>query len=192
MLLTDSPKLNKIATSFRDWGRDCWCEPGEDNTCGVRFENDYDHKYVYSRVGYNLKTDDFAAAVGVAQLDRLGGFVARRQENWRYLRAGLEGLPLEFVEATPDSLPSWFGFAFLTPDRNRLARYLDEHGIGNRPIMGGNLLRQPAYRNIEQHVLGDLSGANRIHEQGLYIGVFPGITRDMQDYTVEAIRGFFA
>ena len=190
-VLTDSPRLKKIIESYRDWGRDCWCEPGADNTCGTRFEGEYDHKYTYSRIGYNLKASEFQAAVGVAQLDRLQGFIARRRENWHALRAGLEGLPLEFVEATADSDPSWFGFAFLTDQRNRLARYLDERGVGNRPIMGGNLLRQPAYRDIPHRVIGDLHGANKIHKQGLWVGVYPGITDAMRDYQIETIRGYF-
>lgn len=188
-VLTDYPKLKKIIESYRDWGRDCWCEPGEDNTCGTRFDNDYDHKYTYSRIGYNLKASDFQAAVGVAQLDRLQGFIEKRRENWYYLRAALDDLPLEFIE--PVGKPAWFGFAFLTPERNRLARYLDAEGVGNRPIMAGNILRQPAYRNIEQHVIGNLNGANKIHEQGLWVGVFPGITQDMRDYQVEKIRKYF-
>jgi CDP-6-deoxy-D-xylo-4-hexulose-3-dehydrase len=191
-VLTDSPKLKRILECMRDWGRDCWCEPGEDNTCGVRFELDYDHKYTYSRIGYNLKASDFQAAVGVAQLDRLSSFISKRKENHAYYKYALEGLPIEVVEATPGSDPSWFGFAFLTPERNRLARFLDTKGIGNRPIMGGNLTRQPAYRALEHHVISSLDGANRIHEQGLWIGVFPGITREMQDYVIEAFHEFFA
>jgi len=190
-VLTDSPRLKKIIESYRDWGRDCWCEPGEDNTCGTRFGGDYDHKYTYSRIGYNLKASDFQAAVGVAQLDRLAGFVEARRRNWQYLRDGLDGLSIEFVEATVGSDPSWFGFAFLTPERNKLARYLDDRGIGNRPIMGGNLLRQPAYKNIEHRVIGNLDGANKVHEQGLWIGVFPGITPDMRDYQIDTIREYF-
>lgn len=190
-VLTDSPKLKRILESFRDWGRDCWCAPGEDNVCGTRFDNDYDHKYTYSRIGYNLKVSDFQAAVGVAQLARLSGFVEKRRENYSYLRAHLEGLPIQLVEATPDSCPSWFGFPFLTPERNKLARFLDEKGIGNRPIMGGNLLRQPAYRSIEHHVIGNLDGANKIHEQGLWIGCFPGLNQDHLDYTIETMREYF-
>lgn len=190
-VFVDSPRLRKVIESYRDWGRDCWCEPGEDNTCGIRFKGDYDHKYTYSRVGYNLKASDFQAAVGVAQLDRLKGFIKKRQNNHAYLRAGLADLPIEIVEKTPNSVPSWFGFAFLTDRRNELARYLDRHGVGNRPIMGGNLLRQKAFMNIEHEVVGSLDGANRIHESGLYIGVFPGITVDMLDYVIETMKGFY-
>jgi CDP-6-deoxy-D-xylo-4-hexulose-3-dehydrase len=191
-VLTDSPKLKQIAESFRDWGRDCWCEPGEDNTCGLRYANDYDHKYTYSRIGYNLKASDFQAAVGVAQLDRIERFGRIRRANHQYLKDGLKDLPIEIVEATPNGDPSWFGFPFLTDRRNELARYLDKHGIGNRPIMAGNVLRQPAYRDTEIHVIGDLKGANRIHESGLWIGVMPAITQDMLDYVIENMRAFYA
>jgi CDP-4-dehydro-6-deoxyglucose reductase, E1 len=191
MVFTDSPRLKKILESYRDWGRDCWCEPGEDNTCGTRFDNDYDHKYTYSRIGYNLKASDLQAAVGVAQLDRLQDFISKRRRNWEYLRAGLADLPIEIVEATPNSKPSWFGFAFHTPERNNLARYLEGKQIGNRPIMAGNIMRQPAYKNIEHRVIGNLDGANKIHEQGIWIGVFPGITEAMREYQVETIRKFF-
>ena len=190
-VFTDSPKLKLLVERFRDWGRDCWCEPGEDNTCGKRFSFDYDHKYTYSEIGYNLKASDFQAAVGVAQLDRLERFTRIRKEKQYYLRACLEGLPLEFVEATEGSSPSWFGLAFLTDKRNELARFLDKKQIGNRPIMAGNIMRQPAYRDQEMHVIGDLKGANKIHEQGLWIGCFPGITQDMMNYTVEAFHEFF-
>lgn len=190
-VMTDSPKLKKIIESYRDWGRDCWCAPGEDNTCGKRFDYEIDHKYTYSRIGYNLKANDFAAAVGVAQMDRLKGFVQKRRENWQFLYDNLKNLPIEIVEATPNSEPSWFGFAFLTDKRNELARYLDANGIGSRPAMGGNLLRQPAYRNIEHHVIGNLDGANRIHESAIWVGVFPGITEPMREYQVEIIRKFY-
>jgi CDP-6-deoxy-D-xylo-4-hexulose-3-dehydrase len=190
-VMTDSPKLKKILESYRDWGRDCWCAPGEDNVCGKRYDGEYDHKYTYSRIGYNLKATDLQAAVGVAQLDRLQVFCEKRRDNWQYLRAGLDGLPIEFVEPTPNSDPSWFGFAFLTSERNKLARYLDGKGIGNRPVMAGNLLRQPAYKHIEHRVIGNLDGANKIHEQGLWVGVFPGITPDMRDYQIETIRAYF-
>lgn len=191
-VMTDSPRLKKIIESYRDWGRDCWCAPGCDNTCGKRFDYEPEHKYYYSRIGWNLKASDLQAAVGVAQLDRLDGFIQRRIENWNYLRDALDGLPLEFVEATPNSRPSWFGFAFLTPDRNKLARYLDSKGIGCRPVMGGNLLRQPAYKDIEHRVIGNLDGANAIHERGLWIGVYPGITDEMREYQVKTIKEFYA
>jgi CDP-4-dehydro-6-deoxyglucose reductase, E1 len=194
-VLTDSPRLKKVIESFRDWGRACWCEPGQDNACGTRFATERDHKYTYSRIGYNLKTNDFAAAVGVAQLGRLEGFIAKRRENWAYLHEGLKDLPIEIVQATPGSNPSWFGFAFLTDDRKRLAPYLDSHGIGCRPIMGGNLLNQPAYKalqnGVDYRVIGTLEGADKIDREGMWIGVFPGITPDMRDYQIETIRAYF-
>jgi CDP-6-deoxy-D-xylo-4-hexulose-3-dehydrase len=191
MVLTDDPKLKKIIESYRDWGRDCWCDPGCDNTCGTRFVGDYDHKYSYSRIGYNLKASDFQAAVGVAQLDRLKEFINKRRVNWHYLHEGLQDLPIEIIEAAPDSVPSWFGFAFLTDRRNELARYLDKHEIGNRPIMGGNLTRQKAYYGETYKVIGDLPGANRIHESGLWIGVYPGINFEMLDYVIEVFHAFY-
>lgn len=191
-VFTDSPKLRQIVESYRDWGRDCWCEPGEDNTCGKRYDYDYDHKYTYSRIGYNLKASDFQAAVGVAQMDNVNGFVSKRIHNWQYLHDGLKDLPIEIVQPTPNSTPSWFGFAFLTDRRNELARYLDGKQIGNRPIMAGNIMRQPAYRDAEIRVIGHLDGANKIHERGLWIGVMPAITDDMLDYVIETMKGFYA
>ena len=191
MVLTDSPRLRKIIESYRDWGRDCFCEPGKDNTCGKRFDYEIDHKYMYSRIGWNLKASDFQAAVGVAQLDRLEGFIEKRRENWTYLYNNLKDLPIEIVQASPGSNPSWFGFAFVTEHRNKLARYLDERGVGNRPAMGGNLLRQSAYKNIEHRVIGNLDGANIIHEKAIWVGVFPGINEEMREYQAETIRSFY-
>jgi len=191
IVLTDSPKLKLNIDRFMMWGRDCWCEPGEDNTCGKRFSYDYDHKYTYSEIGYNLQSTDFEAAALCAQLDRLERFTRIRKENQYYLRANLEDLPLEFVEATEGSSPSWFGLAFLTDRRNELARFLDKKEIGNRPIMAGNIMRQPAYRETEIHVIGDLKGANKIHEQGLWVGCFPGIDNDMMNYVIESMHEFF-
>lgn len=188
-VFTDNPRLKKILESYRDWGRDCWCEPGEDNTCGTRFDGDYDHKYTYSRIGWNLKASDFQAAVGVAQLEMINTFARIRRSNWTYYREALRGM-VEVIEPSPNSNPSWFGFAFLTDRRNELARFLDRRQIGNRPIMGGNLLRQPAYKNIEHEVIGSLDGANKIHERGLWIGVMPAITREMMDYVIEAFHEF--
>jgi CDP-6-deoxy-D-xylo-4-hexulose-3-dehydrase len=190
-VMTDSPKLKKIGESYRDWGRDCYCAPGCDNTCGKRFDFITDHKYLYSRIGYNLKASDLQAAAGVAQLDRLEGFVQKRKENYKYLYDALKDLPIEIVEATPDSDPSWFGFPFLTDRRNELSKFLDGNGVGCRPVMGGNLVRQPAYRSVEYEVRGDLKGANRVFEEGIWIGVFPGIDADMRDYQVETVRKFY-
>jgi CDP-6-deoxy-D-xylo-4-hexulose-3-dehydrase len=191
MVTTDDAKYKKVVESLRDWGRDCWCEPGCDNTCGKRFDYEPEHKYNYSRIGYNLKANEFAAAVGVAQMDRLDRFVQARKRNWKYLHDALSDLPISIVEATPNSDPSWFGFAFLTDQRNKLARYLDSKGIGNRPIMGGNLLRQTAYKDIEYRVIGNLKGADAIHERGLWIGCFPGINFEMLDYVIDAMREYY-
>jgi CDP-6-deoxy-D-xylo-4-hexulose-3-dehydrase len=190
-VMTDSPRLKKVIESYRDWGRSCYCAPGQDNACGKRFDYEVEHKYMYERLGYNMKATDFQAAVGVAQLDRLEGFVQRRKDNWNYLRTELDNLPIDIVEATPNSNPSWFGFAFLTERRNELQRYLDERGIGSRPIMGGNLTKQEAYKNVEYKVIGNLAGADLIHKNGVWIGVFPGITDDMRQYQVEILRKFF-
>jgi CDP-6-deoxy-D-xylo-4-hexulose-3-dehydrase len=190
-VLTNLPRLKKVIESYRDWGRDCWCEPGQDNTCGKRYDGDYDHKFTYSRIGYNLKASDFQAAVGVAQLDRLKGFIETRRHNWAYLYGGLSDLPISIIQPAPHTQPSWFGFAFLTDKRNELAKYLDSKEIGNRPIMAGNILRQPAYKNISHKIIGDLKGADRIHEQGLWIGCFPGIDKPMMDYVIEAFHEYF-
>ena len=189
-VFTDSPKLKKVIESFRDWGRDCWCEPGCDNTCGTRFKGDYDHKYTYSRIGYNLKASDFQAAVGVAQLDRLEGFILSRRDNWWYLYHGVKHLPIDIIHGEGE--PSWFGFAFLTDKRNELAQWLENQGVGNRPIMGGNLMRQPAYKDIKHEVIGSLDGANEIHERGLWVGCFPGLTKNQLDWTIMTMRGFYA
>lgn len=188
-VFTDSPKMHRLAEQYRTWGRDCWCEPGQDNVCGRRYDGDYDHKYTYSKIGYNLKASDFQAAVGVAQLERLSGFGIQRRFNWNYLRDALEGLPIDIIEMPTEASP--FGFAFLADRRNSLARFLDEREIGNRPIMAGNLTRQPAYKNVDYRVIGDLTGADEIHERGLWIGCFPGIDKPMMDYVIEAFHEFY-
>ena len=195
-VLTSSPPLKKIVESFRDWGRDCWCEPGEDDTCGKRFEwqlgtlpMGYDHKYSYSHIGYNLKLTDMQAAVGVAQLKKLDDFVARRRENFAYLRAALEPLAdvLILPEATLGSDPSWFGFpitirggAHLT--RNDMTGWLESCGIKTRLLFGGNLTRQPAYADVPFRVVGNLTVADQIMDGTFWIGTFPGIDRSMLDY----------
>jgi CDP-6-deoxy-D-xylo-4-hexulose-3-dehydrase len=207
-VLTDSPKLKTLIESFRDWGRDCWCAPGMDNTCGKRFDwqlgdlpHGYDHKYIYSHIGYNLKATDMQAAVGLAQLDRLPDFIAARNRNFAMLRESL--MPFEDVlvlpEATANSEPSWFGFPLaVRPDapftRRDLVRHLDECKIGTRQIFGGNLLKQPAYVGQPMRVVGDLNGADFVMRQAFWIGVYPGISKDAIAYlaaTIEVfIRGF--
>jgi CDP-6-deoxy-D-xylo-4-hexulose-3-dehydrase len=201
-VLTGSPVLKKIIESFRDWGRDCWCEPGDDNTCGKRFDwqlgtlpTGYDHKYSYSRIGYNLKLTDMQAAVGVAQLKKLDGFVARRRENFAYLRAALEPLSdtLILPEATPGSDPSWFGFPITLREgmgisRNAVIARLEARGIKTRLLFGGNLTRQPAYASVPFRVVGDLTNADIIMNRTFWVGIFPGLDRPMLDYVALQMR----
>lgn len=202
----NSAKLRTPLESFRDWGRDCWCASGQDNTCGKRFEWDweqlpkgYDHKYVYSHIGYNLKPTDIQAAIGRIQLRRIDAFAAARKKNWNILYERLAPVRDQFrmPEATPKSDPSWFGFLMVMhePDHDRLTRicrYLDERKIGHRRLFGGNLLRQPAYKNIQHRVVGSLEHADAIMNGGLFLGVYPGLTEEMLDYVaatfVEAVR----
>jgi len=198
---TDSTPLKKIVESLRDWGRDCWCASGKDNTCGKRFDwqwedlpDGYDHKYVYSHIGYNLKPTDIQAAIGRVQLRRLPAFVEARKRNWRRLEGALAELQEEwqFVEATPNSDPSWFGFLMVMrePDHDRLTAFcqkLAERKIGNRRLFGGNLLRQPAYRGIAHRVVGGLSNTDKIAFGGLFLGVYPGITEEMANYQAETV-----
>jgi CDP-6-deoxy-D-xylo-4-hexulose-3-dehydrase len=205
-VLTNSPPLKKIVESFRDWGRDCWCEPGEDDTCGKRFgwqlgtlPFGYDHKYSYSRIGYNLKLTDMQAAIGVAQLKKLDDFVARRRSNFAYLHAALEPLSdvLILPEPTPGSDPSWFGFPItVRPDagitRDEVTVRLESRGIRTRLLFGGNLTRQPAYTDVPFRVVGDLVNADVIMNDTFWVGIFPGLDQSMLGYLadelVEAMR----
>ena len=201
IVFTDSPRLEKLVESFRDWGRDCWCEPGHDDTCGKRFDwqlgdlpHGYDHKYIYSHIGYNLKLTDMQAAIGVAQLDKLPGFIAARRANYARLRAGLEPFADVFVlpEPTPGTEPSWFGFPLsVRPTarftRRDLVRHLDERKIGTRQLFGGNLLRQPAYHDRPQRVAGDLPGADYVMRHTLWLGVYPGLTAAHIDHVIDTI-----
>jgi CDP-6-deoxy-D-xylo-4-hexulose-3-dehydrase len=195
-------RLKVLAESFRDWGRDCWCEPGKENTCGKRHSQQfgdlpygYDHKYVYSHVGYNLKLTDMQAAVGVAQLDKLDGFVAARRANFRRLYDGLADLEEHFVlpEATPGSDPSWFGFPLaVRPEapfsRNDAVAGLEDRRIATRLLFGGNLLRQPAYRDVPHRVVGDMAGADYVMHNVFWIGVYPGLTEAHVDYVLETLH----
>jgi CDP-6-deoxy-D-xylo-4-hexulose-3-dehydrase len=200
-------RFKVIVESFRDWGRDCWCDSGQENTCGKRFgwqlgelPKGYDHKYTYSHLGYNLKPLDVQAAIGREQLKRLPDFVAARRRNWHRLRQGLAHLSefLEFMEATPGSEPSWFGFMMLVRDGAPftavdLSRQLDEAKIGNRRLFGGNLVRQPAFVQLKRdnpaafRVARDLRGADRLMQSSLFVGVYPGLTNTMLDYVIGAI-----
>lgn len=199
---TSKPQLTKLIESFRDWGRDCWCAPGKDNTCGKRFDwqlgtlpYGYDHKYTYSHIGYNLKVSDMQAAVGVAQLEKLEGFIAMRKRNFSYLTEKLQPLSSSFLlpSATLGSDPSWFGFPIAVRQesglkRDDVIRQLNTHKIGTRLLFGGNLLRQPAYRDIEKRVIGDLPNSDFITDNVFWIGVYPGLTLEMLDYIVEMLQ----
>jgi CDP-6-deoxy-D-xylo-4-hexulose-3-dehydrase len=203
-VLTDRPALKRLVESFRDWGRDCWCNPGEDNTCGKRFDWQlgdlpcgYDHKYTYSHVGYNLKLTDMQAAVGVAQLRKLDGFVEARKHNFAFLSEGLEGLEevLLLPEATPNSEPSWFGFALAVRPgapftRDELVRHLESRKIRTRLLFGGNLVRQPAYKDVAYRQIGDLPNSDFVMERVFWIGLYPGLSEDSLGYVVETIRDF--
>ena len=201
-VLTNSPQLKELVVSFRDWGRDCWCEPGKENTCGKRFDwqlgelpHGYDHKYIYSHIGYNLKLTDMQAAVGFAQLKKLPAFIEARRRNFRALHEGLKDLEEFFIlpEATPGSEPSWFGFPLAVhPEapftRNAVIRYLEQHKIATRLLFGGNLVRQPAYLNVPHRVVGDLANSDFVMNHVFWIGVYPGLTPAMLDYVIEVFH----
>jgi len=201
-VLTKKVAHKRIVESIRDWGRDCWCPPGCDNTCLKRYEwtmgglpEGYDHKYTYSHLGYNLKSGDIQAAIGLAQLDRLDDFIALRRRNWAYLLEGLKGLEEFFVlpKATENSEPSWFGFALTVKmnspkTRNEIVRELNEKKIGTRLLFGGNLLRQPAFIGTPRRVIGDLKNTDRVMNDTFWIGVWPGLSIEMLDYMIEQIH----
>lgn len=200
-VMTDQALLKVIVESFRDWGRDCWCAPGKDNTCGKRFTwllgalpEGYDHKYIYSHIGYNLKATDMQAAVGVAQMKKLPQFIEKRRRNFSRLFDGLSDMRhlLLLPRATPLSNPSWFGFPITVRevDRRALCLWLNEHKIATRPLFAGNLLRQPAYRNIPHRVVGDLANTDLAMHDTFWIGVYPGITDEMVDYMVDVLHRF--
>ena len=203
-VLAHKPIFKRIVESFRDWGRDCWCEPGKENTCGKRFIQQhgdlpwgYDHKYTYSHVGYNLKATDMQAAVGVAQLDRLPAFVAARRANYDYLRAKLAELSdvIEFATVHPKAEPSWFGFPMRVRDdapfdRNALVRFLEGRKIATRLLFGGNLVRQPAYKGLEFRTVGDLVRTDQVMRGTLWIGCYPGLTTEMLDYVADCMQAF--
>ena len=195
-------KLKVLAESFRDWGRDCYCEPGKDNTCGKRFEWQlgdlpcgYDHKYTYSHIGYNLKVTDMQAAVGVSQLKKLPEFIAARQANFAALHEGLQDLQEHLIlpEATPNSEPSWFGFPIAVREdapytRDQLVRHLESRKIGTRLLFAGNLLKQPAYKNIAHRKIGNLKNTDFVMNQVFWIGVYPGLTPQMRAYMLETLH----
>lgn len=204
-VLTKSAELNTIIESFRDWGRDCYCGPGCDDTCGKRFDQQfgslpqgYDHKYTYSHLGYNLKITDMQAACGLAQLESVDQFVEARKANFKYLKAALEscGDFLELPEATENSDPSWFGFPITLKEtagvtRVELLKFMDEAKVGTRLLFAGNLTRQPYFENIKYRVHGELTVTDRIMNQTFWVGVYPGLTTDHLDYMVSKFEEFF-
>ena len=204
-VFTDDDLLAQIARSVRDWGRDCFCGPGENDTCGKRFTQQlgnlpygYDHKYVYSHIGYNLKVTDMQAAIGVAQLEKLPRFVERRRENFQLLSDGLEPYADRLIlpRANPNSEPAWFGFPISIAEgekfsRNDLTTWLERHGVETRNMFGGNLVRQPAFMDIEHRKVGDLSNSDFVMNNTFFIGVYPGIDKAQVDYMIEVIKNFF-
>ncbi len=202
-VFTKSPLIRRQVESFRDWGRDCYCETGKDDTCGKRFQwqlgdlpEGYDHKYTYSHIGYNLKATDMQAALGVSQLRKIDTFVERRNQNFDLLHKLLDGVEgLILPRATEHSQPSWFGFPItLEPgypvDREDLLRHLDAKKIGTRLVFAGNLLRQPAYRGIDARVVGDLRASDVVMTRSFWLGVYPGLTEPMLEYVVEVLTSY--
>jgi CDP-6-deoxy-D-xylo-4-hexulose-3-dehydrase len=203
-VLTDSPYLKKIVESLRDWGRDCWCDPGKDNTCGKRFEwqlgelpHGYDHKYTYSHIGYNLKGTDLQTAIGVSQLKKLPGFIKKRKQHFAQIYEHLSVVKryLQLPEATAGSDPSWFGFPVTIREdapfsRNAVQRYLDNQNIGTRLLFGGNLLRQPAYLDANYRCPVKLDVTDFVMNRTFWIGVYPGLTTQMIQSLCEAIIRF--
>jgi CDP-6-deoxy-D-xylo-4-hexulose-3-dehydrase len=201
-VLTDQPRLKRLVESFRDWGRDCWCDPGKDNTCGKRFgwqlgelPCGYDHKYTYSQLGYNLKATDLQAAVGVAQLEKLPAFIAARRRNFALLRDGLADLERFFLlpEPTPGSEPSWFGFPLAVRPgapftRDEVVRFLESRQIGTRLLFAGNLLRQPAYREVPHRVAGSLANTDFVMNHVFWIGLYPGLDDEALRYVVDTLH----
>jgi CDP-6-deoxy-D-xylo-4-hexulose-3-dehydrase len=203
-VLVNNASLKKVAESFRDWGRDCWCAPGKDNTCGERYcqqlgdlPDGYDHKYTYSHIGFNLKVSDMQAAVGLSQLTKADHFVARRKEN----HAMLLGMFKEFEEhfilpvATENSDPSWFGFMLTIREnspinRNKFVEYLENNKIGTRLFFAGNMLRQPAYSTINYRKIGDLENTDLVMNNSFWLGVWPGLEKKHYEYIIDVVRNY--
>ena len=204
-VFTNNSQLISIAESFRDWGRDCYCKPGCDNTCGTRFNmqlgslpQGYDHKYTYSHLGYNLKITDMQAACGLAQLKRLPEFIEKRNANFDYLKNRLASVTdfIELTEATDNSTPSWFGFPITLKtmagvNRVDLTKYLDQCKIGTRLLFAGNLIRQPYFEDVEYRIVGELTNTDITMNQTLWLGIYPGLGEEHLDYIAEKLEEFF-
>jgi len=204
-VFTNNDQLRQIVESIRDWGRDCYCQPGKDNTCGKRFcqklgdlPQGYDHKYTYSHIGYNLKISDMQAACALAQMDRVEEFIAARKANFAYLKSGLKNCE-EFLllpEATPNSDPSWFGFPITIKasagiNRVDLLQYLDQNKIGTRLLFAGNLTRQPYMKGRNFRISGDLTNTDTVMNDTFWIGVYPGLSKEMLDFVIAKLEAFF-
>jgi len=204
-VLTSNPQLKKVVQSFRDWGKDCWCAPGQDNACGKRFAwqlgdlpDGYDHKYIYSHIGYNLKITDMQAALGVAQLKKIGDFADTRSRNFDYLYKQLEPLSdfLSLPETTPHSQPCWFGFPLRVKENSPVSREeiidtLNRNNIGTRNLFGGNLLKQPAYQNIKHRSLTPLDNTDKVMNSVFWIGIYHGLSIEQLDFTAATINRLF-
>lgn len=204
-VFTNNSQLISIAESFRDWGRDCYCKPGCDNTCGTRFNmqlsslpQGYDHKYTYSHLGYNLKITDMQAACGLAQMKRLPEFIEKRNANFDYLKNRLSTVTdfIELTEATENSTPSWFGFPITVKEaagikRVDLTKYLDQCKIGTRLLFAGNLIRQPYFEGVEYRAVGELKNTDTTMESTLWLGIYPGLGKEHLDYIAEKLEEFF-
>jgi len=204
-VFTNNAELKLIAESFRDWGRDCYCAPGCDNTCGCRFEQQhgelpygYDHKYVYSHLGYNLKITDMQAACGLAQIDKASGFIEKRRENYKLLYDSLNSLTdfLELPKATPNSNPSWFGFPITLKadcgvNRVDLLRFLNQHKIGSRLLFAGNLTKQPYFKDVEYRVVGELTNTDITMNSTFWIGLYPALGSEHFGFVAEKLEEFF-
>ena len=203
MVVVNNRFMKKTALSIRDWGRDCWCPPGENNTCGKRFEWElgdlpygYDHKYIYSNLGYNLKATDMQAALGCAQFKKLDQFILDRSNNADFFIENLKNLSdyliLPIIPAK--AKPSWFGFPITLKknvDKIKFVNYLNEANIETRQVFGGNILKQPGFKNIDYRLSGNLDGTNFIMENTIFFGVYPGLTNEMLEYVLEKIQRFF-
>jgi CDP-6-deoxy-D-xylo-4-hexulose-3-dehydrase len=203
-VLVNNASLKKITESFRDWGRDCWCAPGKDNTCGERYcqklgdlPEGYDHKYTYSHIGFNLKATDMQAAIGLSQLNKVDLFIEKRRKNHNYLYNSLKQLEDVFIlpEATMHSNPSWFGFLLTIREsskfnRNKLVEYLETNKIGTRLLFGGNLTKQPAYKNTNYRILNSLQNTDKVMNDSFWIGVWPGLEEEHLEYIVNTIKNF--